>query len=760
MHNRIFGTLIFTLMAVSLTSCAAESDELNAKQQNVQEIAMSPASITIKEGESTTIGARVSKWNASAGRTITWESSDPDIASISSSGVLYANKIGETDITASAGGKTGTCHITVVSSRVPADSVKLDVKQLRVTNGATGALSATIYPSGSTDQRAWSSSNEKVATVDATGIVTGKSNGYSTITVKAGDVSTSITVLVHGNIWLEQVDPLIKPTSFEDHPFETDTIRVARGETATVQMMVYCQSAQGTITPSITKFAQKGGSGIAITPSLHWVRSVRDSYHWDDWAGGPAPDRYPDNQILIPDALMPLEDWPVDLPKGNQTAFWAEFDIPRTCPAGIYEGTAKISGTDSGELPFVVQVYDVTLPEKQTMDVMQWISMDLSAMNNGTATDMYTVYDMIEKIIVPFVSKYGQNSFNTQYYQRYYLDQRLVKNAKGEYEMKLDFSTLENEINMYLRACPDLHYIQGGNVISNVSHKSDSGLLVVGGYEFNEDGTLKVTDNGDGTYYPVHTYVDEKGQYSKEAEAYFSLYFHALQEFLRAHKLKDGRTWLDIYLQTVCDEPGDIAAPAYERVAGYIKKGAPDIKIMDPIGTHKIGAQYIDIPCPCIDRLEGDNGYDWADTQKAWIYCCVGPQGNGLNRFIRLPLIKTRLIHWLNYRYDTVGFLHWGLNYWMGAPNGDPWKNAYGAYVGGDMWIIWPGYKKVYPSIRLAAMRDGIRDYELLRMVGAKSESEAKQICRSEVTDTFHYSTDVAKFRAARKEILEYLSGK
>ena len=219
MTYKFISVLASIILAAGLTSCATESDELNAKQQNVQEIAMSPASITIKEGQSTTIGARISKWNASAGRTITWESSDPSIASISSSGVLYAQKIGETDITASAGGKTGTCHITVVSSRVPADSVRLDVKQLRVTNGATGALSATIYPSNSTDQRVWSSSNEKVATVDATGIVTGKSNGYSTITVTTGDVKTSITVLVHGNIWLEQVDPLIKPTNFEDHPF-------------------------------------------------------------------------------------------------------------------------------------------------------------------------------------------------------------------------------------------------------------------------------------------------------------------------------------------------------------------------------------------------------------------------------------------------------------------------------------------------------------------------------------------------------------
>lgn len=297
--------------------------------------------------------------------------------------------IGETDIKASAGGKTGICHVTVIDSRIPADSLKFDVEQLRINVGKKEPVKATVFPSNSTDAPVWTSSDESVATVDAAGVVTGKKCGYATITAKAGDAATSVTALIHGDIWLEQVDALIKPTTFEDHPFETDTIRVARGETATVQMMVYCDKDEGTITPSITQFALKGKTGIDINPELHWVRNVKCTPHWDQWAGGAAPDRYPQEQLLIPDALMPLEDWTVNLPNGNQTAFWAEFDIPRDAPAGIYEGIAKIQGNDSGELPFTVEVYDVTLPEKQTLDIMQWINGDLKAMNNGKENEMY-----------------------------------------------------------------------------------------------------------------------------------------------------------------------------------------------------------------------------------------------------------------------------------------------------------------------------------------------------------------------------------
>ena len=750
---------VLILTAAALGGCKVETDDLNAQTQEVQGIVMSPSSLTIKKGNAATIGARISKWNASTSSPIAWTVEDSNIASVTQEGIVTGLGIGETDIKASAGGQTGICHVTVIDSRIPADSLKFDVEQLRINVGKKEPVKATVFPSNSTDAPVWTSSDESVATVDAAGVVTGKKCGYATITAKAGDAATSVTALIHGDIWLEQVDALIKPTTFEDHPFETDTIRVARGETATVQMMVYCDKDEGTITPSITQFALKGKTGIDINPELHWVRNVKCTPHWDQWAGGAAPDRYPQEQLLIPDALMPLEDWTVNLPNGNQTAFWAEFDIPRDAPAGIYEGIAKIQGYDSGELPFTVEVYDVTLPEKQTLDIMQWINGDLKAMNNGKENEMYANYDLIENVIVPFVSKYGQNSFNSQYYQTYYTGRRLVKNASGEWEMNADFSTLGREIEMYCRACPDLHYVQGPNIIASAKDKTD-GLLVMLGIELNDDGSPKCTDNGDGTYSPVWTYVDQRDQYSPEVEMYLKLYFQALEKYLKSHSLPDGRTYLDVYLQTLCDEPNDKTAPAYMRVASYIKKGGPEIKIMDPLGTHKITDEYLDVPCPCIDVLKGENGYEYTDNQIPWIYCAMGPQGNGLNRFIRIPLIKTRLIHWLNYRYNTVGFLHWGLNYWHGAPSENPWKDAYGEFIGGDMWIIWPGNKKVYPSIRLSAMRDGIRDYELLKMVGQKSKAESDAICRKIVTDTWNYTTDIKAFRAGRKAILDYLSGK
>ena len=48
---------------------------------------------------------------------------------------------------------------------------------------------------------------------------------------------------------------------------------------------------------------------------------------------------------------------------------------------------------------------------------------------------------------------------------------------------------------------------------------------------------------------------------------------------------------------------------------------------------------------------------------------------------------------------------------------------------GGDSWIVYPKNGKLYSSIRLEAMRDGIADYTLLQMLAQKEPDLAKELC-------------------------------
>ena len=72
------------------------------------------------EGETGTITATVKPDNAT-NKTVTWNSSDPSVATVDQNGKVTALLEGTTTITAKAGDKTATCSVTVKKGINPGD---------------------------------------------------------------------------------------------------------------------------------------------------------------------------------------------------------------------------------------------------------------------------------------------------------------------------------------------------------------------------------------------------------------------------------------------------------------------------------------------------------------------------------------------------------------------------------------------------------------------------------------------------------------
>ena len=89
-------------------------------------------------------------------------------------------------VTTSEGKFTVACKVTVTN--VPVTGVALDRGDASLDAGETLALTAAIVPSNATNKGVtWSSSDAAVATVSATGVVTGVNTGAAAITVKTAD---------------------------------------------------------------------------------------------------------------------------------------------------------------------------------------------------------------------------------------------------------------------------------------------------------------------------------------------------------------------------------------------------------------------------------------------------------------------------------------------------------------------------------------------------------------------------------------------
>lgn len=82
----------------------------------VQNVALSKSTLTLTEGDSETLTATVSPSNAT-NKTVTWTVSPSGYATVSG-GVVTALKEGSCTITATAGGKSATCAVTVTASSV------------------------------------------------------------------------------------------------------------------------------------------------------------------------------------------------------------------------------------------------------------------------------------------------------------------------------------------------------------------------------------------------------------------------------------------------------------------------------------------------------------------------------------------------------------------------------------------------------------------------------------------------------------------
>lgn len=86
--------------------------------------------------------------------------------------------------------------IKVVGAPIPATGITLNPTELSMTVGDTKPLTATVTPADATDTVVWSTNDDTVATVDASGSVTAVGAGETTITATAGSVYATCTVKV------------------------------------------------------------------------------------------------------------------------------------------------------------------------------------------------------------------------------------------------------------------------------------------------------------------------------------------------------------------------------------------------------------------------------------------------------------------------------------------------------------------------------------------------------------------------------------
>ena len=162
-------------------------------------VTLNATSVSVREGDSTTLKATVAPSNAT-NKQVTWTSSNESVAKVGGGNVIGVSKGSATITVTTSNGKTATCKVTVTenTSIVKPTGINLDQSSLELMSGTTGQLTATVLPSNATNKTVtWTTDNSSVATVNSSGLVTAKGEGTATITATTfNGYSASCTVTV------------------------------------------------------------------------------------------------------------------------------------------------------------------------------------------------------------------------------------------------------------------------------------------------------------------------------------------------------------------------------------------------------------------------------------------------------------------------------------------------------------------------------------------------------------------------------------
>ncbi|PYO44340.1 MAG: hypothetical protein DMD29_00665, partial [Gemmatimonadetes bacterium] len=252
----------------------------------VASVAVSPVSVSEQVGQTVALSATTkdAAGNVLSGRTVTWASSNGAAAVVSASGVVTGVAAGSTTITALSEGQSGTAAITV--TQLPVASVTVTPATASVMVGQ--AVQFTAIPKDANGFAlagrvvTWSSNNTAVATVNASGFVTGVAvgsatimatsegkNGTAALTVSSVPVASVTVAPASGSVLAGQALQLTAtPKDASGNPLAGRVVTWASGNTAVATVngsgLVYGVAA-GAATITATSEGQSGSAGITVT---------------------------------------------------------------------------------------------------------------------------------------------------------------------------------------------------------------------------------------------------------------------------------------------------------------------------------------------------------------------------------------------------------------------------------------------------------------------------------------------------------------
>ena len=240
-------------------------------------VAINPAAVVVGQTAHATVLLQDSNGNPLTGRTVTWQSGSPNVATVSSNGDISAVAPGTAAITASSEGKSGSASLSVsAQAPVPVASISVSPATANLQIGGTVQLSAITRDANSNVLTgrviSWSSSNSGIASVSGSGLATAVSAGSATITASSEGKTSSTTITVNAPAPVPVASVSVSPATASLQVGGTvqlaATTRDANNNVLTGRVVGWSSSNTGISTVSASGLVTAVGAGSATITAL------------------------------------------------------------------------------------------------------------------------------------------------------------------------------------------------------------------------------------------------------------------------------------------------------------------------------------------------------------------------------------------------------------------------------------------------------------------------------------------------------------
>lgn len=423
-----------------------------------------------------------------------------------------------------------------------------------------------------------------------------------------------------------------------------------------------------------------------------------------------------------PDPVM--SERPFALEPNELRSVWMDVYVPETTKAGDYKGKCEVLTNDGMRLPveIALRVYDFTLPKLNSLRVEDWY-------NPQNVIYYYRQKDLpleqFEKH-AEMLSRYRYPCFPFSWQ---FAPKKVLVIEEPDGSLSFDFTELNKYLAISRKYGCRLGNIQMAPLLGWV--QALSGTFGRPYFKILNRETGEIRD------YPKRDDRSRKMEYEEIAHSYLH------QELLKAlwKNIKD-HGWEDMIYSEHEDEPNDpVRFERYRRMAVLIKELCPGIKTtswgVSP-GDRRGTIGYSNCWGPNANHLEKRDMAAIRERRKegeeTWVYTC-GPTSPDpstgrevYDNAVDSPIIKNRIGPLTCWQLGLQGFFHFAITgfdaamvkglSWNGekVPEEKQFHNVeLPKFDLGIGMYVWPAPDgSLWPSIRLAAMRDGLEDYEYL----------------------------------------------